>query len=144
MMKEAIAAATILAATVASANSQVARLEIYPISSVTLKDSDFLAGRTDGQPVTVAGELRIPRAGNDKLPAVVLLHGSGGTLRPSMTCTTQPEILPDTPLRLADAVKVAFPLGGMMCATLRSERREHRTCRTMSIEYRRGSRRQMR
>jgi dienelactone hydrolase len=37
-----------------------------------------LAGRGEGQPVTIAGELRIPKAGNDRLPAVVLLHGSGG------------------------------------------------------------------
>jgi dienelactone hydrolase len=37
-----------------------------------------LAGRSDGQPVTIADELRIPKAGNDKLPAVILLHGSGG------------------------------------------------------------------
>jgi hypothetical protein len=28
--------------------------------------------------VTIAGELRIPKAGNEKLSAVVLLHGSGG------------------------------------------------------------------
>jgi dienelactone hydrolase len=53
-------------------------LEVYPISSVSLKDSDFLAGRSAGQAVTIAGELRIPKSGNDKLPAVVLLHGSGG------------------------------------------------------------------
>ncbi|TYL74645.1 excisionase [Bradyrhizobium cytisi] len=39
-----------------------------------------------------------------------------------MTCNTQPEILPDTPLRLADAVKIAFPLGGMTVAGLRRER----------------------
>jgi dienelactone hydrolase len=78
MIKNVTAAATILAAMVVSANAQVARLEVYPISSVTLKDSDFLAGRSDGQPVTIAGELRIPRPGNGKLPAVVLLHGSGG------------------------------------------------------------------
>ncbi|TGN86842.1 excisionase [Bradyrhizobium yuanmingense] len=34
----------------------------------------------------------------------------------------QPEITPDTPLRLADAVKIAFPLGGMTVAGLRRER----------------------
>ena len=78
MIKQLATAATILAAMVVSADAQVTRLEVYPVSSVTLKDSDFLAGRQDGQPVTIAGELRIPKAGNDKLPAVVLLHGSGG------------------------------------------------------------------
>jgi len=78
VIKQLATAATILAAMVVSADAQVTRLEVYPVSSVTLKDSDFLAGRQDGQPVTIAGELRIPKAGNDKLPAVVLLHGSGG------------------------------------------------------------------
>src|SRR5882724_10586428 len=68
-------ATTILAAMVVSANAQVARLELHPVLSVTLKDSDFLGGRKDGQQVTIAGELRIPKAGNEKLPAVVLLHG---------------------------------------------------------------------
>jgi dienelactone hydrolase len=71
-------ATTILAAMIVSANAQVARLELHPVLSVTLKDSDFLGGRKDGQQVTIAGELRIPKAGNERLPAVVLLHGSGG------------------------------------------------------------------
>jgi dienelactone hydrolase len=46
-----------------------------------MSDQDFLNGRKDGKPVTLAGELRIPRPGTDKLPAVVLLHGSGGVGR---------------------------------------------------------------
>jgi dienelactone hydrolase len=78
VIRQLTAAATIIAEMVVSTNAQVARLEVYPISSVTLRDSDFLAGRKDGQPVTIAGELRIPKTGNDKSPAVVLLHGSGG------------------------------------------------------------------
>jgi dienelactone hydrolase len=77
-MKHVTMAATVLAAMAVSTNAQVARLEVYPVSSVTLKDSDFLGDRISGQPVTIAGELRIPKPGNDKLPAVVLLHGSGG------------------------------------------------------------------
>ncbi|QOZ66849.1 excisionase [Bradyrhizobium arachidis] len=43
-----------------------------------------------------------------------------------MTNRTQPEITPDTPLRLADAVKIAFPLGGMTVAGLRRERDRNR------------------
>jgi|SRR5450631_168377 len=39
---------------------------------------------------------------------------------------TQPEITPNTPLRLADAVKVAFPMGGMTVAGLRRERDRNR------------------
>jgi len=71
-----VIAALLLAPIVA--NAQVTRLEVYPISSVTLSDSDFLAGRSGGQSATVAGELRLPKTGSDKLPAVVLLHGSDG------------------------------------------------------------------
>jgi cephalosporin-C deacetylase-like acetyl esterase len=58
--------------------SQVARVEVYPVQSVTMSDQDFLNGRKDAKPVTLAGQLRIPRPGTDRLPAVVLLHGSGG------------------------------------------------------------------
>jgi hypothetical protein len=39
-----------------------------------------------------------------------------------MTDRTQPEISRNTPLRLADAVKIAFPMGGMTVAGLRRER----------------------
>ena len=60
------------------AAAQIARVEVYPIHSVTMSDQDFLNGRKDGKPVLLAGALRIPRPGTDRLPAVVLLHGSGG------------------------------------------------------------------
>jgi dienelactone hydrolase len=46
--------------------------------SVTVSDEDFLNGRKDGVPVMLAGELRIPRMGTDRLPAVILVHGSAG------------------------------------------------------------------
>ena len=62
----------------AEARAQVARQEIYALQSVTLSDSDFLSGKKDGLPVTVAGALQLPKIGTDKLPAVILLHGSGG------------------------------------------------------------------
>jgi dienelactone hydrolase len=58
--------------------AQVAREELHPFQSLTLTDQEFLTGRKDGRPVTVAGELRIPRFGTERLPAIVLLHGSGG------------------------------------------------------------------
>ncbi len=63
---------------VIGAEAQVARQEVYALQSVTLSDSDFLSGKKDGVPVTLAGVLRLPRLGTEKLPAVVLLHGSGG------------------------------------------------------------------
>jgi len=61
-----------------SALAQVARVEIHAVPSVTMSDEDFLNGRKDGKPVMLGAELRIPRAGTGRLPAVILLHGSGG------------------------------------------------------------------
>jgi dienelactone hydrolase len=58
--------------------AQVARMEILQFPSVTLTDKQFLIGEKDGKPVTLAGVLRLPRPGNDRLPVVILLHGSGG------------------------------------------------------------------
>jgi len=43
-----------------------------------------------------------------------------------MVDRTQPDITPDTPLRLADAAKIAFPMGGMSVAGLRRERDRNR------------------
>ncbi|QCP50278.1 carboxymethylenebutenolidase [Trinickia violacea] len=58
--------------------AQVVRTEVIPVPSVTMTDQEFLNGLEDGRPVTIAGELRLPRAGVDRLPLVILLHGSGG------------------------------------------------------------------
>jgi dienelactone hydrolase len=54
------------------------RTEVYPLPTVTLGTVDFLLGKNDGKPTTIAGTLRIPKPGADRLPAVVLVHGSGG------------------------------------------------------------------
>jgi dienelactone hydrolase len=56
----------------------VFRTEIYPVQTVTLSTADFLLGKKDGNPAMIAGELRIPKPGTDRLPAVVLVHGSDG------------------------------------------------------------------
>lgn len=77
MIKQIALTALIATATVVSAKAQLARLEVLPIASVTITDSDLLAGR-DGKPASITGKLRVPKATNDKLPAVILLHGSGG------------------------------------------------------------------
>ncbi|MBR0718833.1 dienelactone hydrolase family protein [Bradyrhizobium liaoningense] len=54
------------------------RVEIYAIPSLTLSDQQFLSGdAAAGKPVTVAGEFRVAQ-GTGKLPAVILMHGSGG------------------------------------------------------------------
>src|SRR5215468_7367950 len=56
----------------------VARIELQPIQTVTLKTQQILTGDTNGAPAMLAGELRIPKPGSDRLPAVILIHGSGG------------------------------------------------------------------
>lgn len=58
-------------------HAQIARVELHPFQSFTPTDQEFLTGQKQSRPVTLAGELRIPRPGTDRLPAVVLLHGSG-------------------------------------------------------------------
>lgn len=73
----ALLAALAMSLPVAS-HAQVARMEIHPFGSTTLSDQEFLSGQKDGKPVTLGGELRLPRPGTDRLPVVVLLHGSGG------------------------------------------------------------------
>ncbi len=55
-----------------------ARTELRPFETLTLTDRQFLTGNKDGKPVTIAGELRIPQGASGRLPAVLLLHGSGG------------------------------------------------------------------
>lgn len=59
-------------------HAQTARIELHSFQSTTLTDEQFLNGIKEGRPVTIAGELRLPRPGSDRLPAIVLLHGSGG------------------------------------------------------------------
>jgi hypothetical protein len=62
----------------AAGRAQVARIEVLSFPSTTLTDQEFLGGRHEGKPVVVAGELRIPKPGTERLPAVILVHGSGG------------------------------------------------------------------
>ena len=61
-----------------TSKAQVARTELHAIPTLTLPDQDFLTGGKNGTLVTIAGALRIPRLGTDRLPAVILVHGSGG------------------------------------------------------------------
>jgi hypothetical protein len=59
-------------------SAQVARTELHAIPTLTLSDGQFLTGDKNGTPVTITGALRIPRLGTDRLPAIILVHGSGG------------------------------------------------------------------
>lgn len=57
------------------------RLEAVPLASPTLTGDEFLRGQaTAGRPTLVAGELRLPDGmrPDQKVPAMVLVHGSGG------------------------------------------------------------------
>jgi dienelactone hydrolase len=57
--------------------AETARLEIFSIDTLTLTDQQFLLGGKDGTPARIGAELRFP-PGIAHIPAVVLLHGSGG------------------------------------------------------------------
>ncbi|MBN3791107.1 dienelactone hydrolase family protein [Burkholderia sp. Ac-20353] len=68
----------VLVAALPHAGHAQARMEVIPFESLTMSDEAFLTGHEDGPRVTIAGELRLPRAGNERFPLVILLHGSGG------------------------------------------------------------------
>jgi dienelactone hydrolase len=55
-----------------------ARAELRAIETLTLTDHQFLTGDQNGKPTMIAGELRLPQGVTGRLPAVVLVHGSGG------------------------------------------------------------------
>lgn len=76
------AALTVLAATAATAQTPAPkdlppRVELHTIPTLTITDSQFLAGDAAGKEVTLGGELSLAQ-GSGKLPLVVLMHGSGG------------------------------------------------------------------
>jgi dienelactone hydrolase len=75
----ALAAAFTIAGCASAASGQdIGRLEIHSIPSVTVSNEQFLTGDRYGKPVTIAGELRLPRGAAQTYPAVILIHGSGG------------------------------------------------------------------
>lgn len=55
----------------------IARTEVIPFATQTLTDNQFLRGVT-GATAMIAGVLRLPRTTGERVPAVILLHGSGG------------------------------------------------------------------
>lgn len=64
-----------------AATEAAARTEALNIPTRTLTDQQFLTGARDGAAVIIAGELRIPKSSSERLPAIVLMHGSGGVAR---------------------------------------------------------------
>ena len=67
-----------MAVEVASAELPLQRIELHPIQTVTRNTTQFLTGEKQGIPNTIAGELRLPLGVTDRMPAVVLVHGSIG------------------------------------------------------------------
>jgi dienelactone hydrolase len=61
-----------------SVSDVAARTELRAFETLTLSDQQFLTGNRDGRSTTIAGQLRIPQNTTGRLPAVILLHGSGG------------------------------------------------------------------
>jgi dienelactone hydrolase len=53
------------------------RVEIYPIPTLTLSDTQFLKGDATAKAAEVTGELSLT-PGTGRQPVVVLMHGSGG------------------------------------------------------------------
>lgn len=71
--------ATIALCFIEHAHADIDKIEIHPLESSTLTTQEFLLGKKNGKPSIIAGELRLPKTtGKEPLPAVVLLHGSGG------------------------------------------------------------------
>jgi len=62
----------------AQGSSWPGRIEILPVRSQTLSLEAFLRGDKAGPEVLLGGELRLPSGTSGRVPAVVLIHGSGG------------------------------------------------------------------
>ena len=54
------------------------RIEIHAVKSRTLTGDEFLRGNASGRDVVLGGELRLPVGASQKVPVVILVHGSGG------------------------------------------------------------------
>ena len=68
----------LIAGGVQGSAAEVSRIELLPLQTVTVTEEQFLTASRDGRPVTIAVELRLPATAAARVPAVVLLHGSGG------------------------------------------------------------------
>jgi dienelactone hydrolase len=84
MLRSFLAGAGLAVCTIAAAAAQPlatkdlpARVELHPFQTLTISDQQFLTGGRDGKSVTLTGELSIAQ-GTGRLPAVILMHGSGG------------------------------------------------------------------
>jgi dienelactone hydrolase len=62
----------------AQGSSWPGRIEILPVRSQTVPLDAFLRGDKAGPDVRLGGELRLPSGADGRVPAVILIHGSGG------------------------------------------------------------------
>jgi dienelactone hydrolase len=76
-MKRLVLACLIVGAVEGRA-AEVSRIELLPLQTVTVTEEQFLTGSRDGRPATIATELRLPSTVAARVPAVIMLHGSGG------------------------------------------------------------------
>ena len=60
--------------------AQAAKTEVYIVPTMRLTDAEFLRGEKGRPSEQITGELRLPSTGSSVVPAVVILHGSGGIL----------------------------------------------------------------
>jgi hypothetical protein len=81
------------------AHAQIARIELYALRTTTLTDQQFLNGVKEGQPATIAAELRLPRRTTDRMPPE-----SATFCRPSTPTRTIPSIIPPTRSRCGPSV----------------------------------------
>ena len=62
----------------ASRAAEPAKIELHVLRTTTLTNEQFLTGVKEGQPASIAAELRLPTPGTARVPAVILIHGSNG------------------------------------------------------------------
>lgn len=72
-----VAAAALVVSLCLPAFGQTFRTEVHPVPTRSPSTEEFLIGK-EGASALIAGELRIPVPGTARLPAVILVHGSGG------------------------------------------------------------------
>ncbi|GJE12101.1 dienelactone hydrolase family protein [Methylobacterium longum] len=80
-MRVTTATLLVLAATTlaAQAGSPLpGRIEIHAVKSRTVTGDEFLRADAPGRDVILGGELRLPVGAPQKVPVVILIHGSGG------------------------------------------------------------------
>jgi dipeptidyl aminopeptidase/acylaminoacyl peptidase len=66
----------------ANAPDEAWKIEVYSFQSMTLTNEQFLTGVERSSPITISGYLRLPPpwGASTRLPAVVIVHGSGGIM----------------------------------------------------------------